>query len=259
MKGVENGGLVRNVTGVVAFVFVLVVACGDAPLQSVGEKSSEWINQPTVPTTTVVVTTVPIVVTSEILKWFNDTIVSESLDDPGALRQEIFRRRGGDLIIQSSKAEMEVLLPELKFPSVVPYLAEYVTSQIVFSGSGQLSDDPVVGFGLWSSEPYTRSRSVAQMVVLRVSLDEDAATELAELEADPSCARFSSNSAQSCEIRRVGDTTVWFLRADNGSTLVWLDGSYRYELFGRTFVPVAALERMIPSFVPLRELATSPG
>ena len=259
MKGVENGGLVRSVTGVVAFVLVLVGACGDAPLQSVGEKSSEWINEPTVPTTAAVVTTAPVVVTSEILKWFNDSIVSESMDDPGALLQEIFRRRGGDLIIQSSRAEMMVLLPELKFPSVVPYLAEYVTSQIVFSGSGQLADDPVVGFGLWSSEPYTRSRSVAQMVVLWVSFDEDAAAELAEPGADTSCARFSGSSTQSCEIRQIGDTTVWSLRADNGNTMVWLDGSFRYELFGRTSVPVAILERMIPSFAPIGELATSPG
>ena len=248
----------RHVTGIVAFVFVLVAACGDAPLQSVGQKSSEWINEPTVSTTTAVVTTVPIVVTSKILKWFNDTIMTEHLDDPGALRQEIFQRRGGDLIIQSSKAEIEVLLPELEFPSVVPYLAEYVTSQVVFGGSGQLSDDPVVGFGLWSSEPYTRSRSVAQMVVLWVSFDADTAAELAEPGADTSCARFSSGATQSCELLQIGDTTVWSLRSDNGNTMVWLDGSYRYELFGRTFVPVSALERMIPSFTPIGELAASP-
>ena len=249
----------RNVTGVVAFVFVLVVACGDAPLASVGQKSSEWINQPTIPTTTTVLVTVPVVVDSETVMWFNDSIVSESLEDPGALVQEIFRRRGGDLIIQSSKAEMETLLPDLKFPSVVPYLAQYVTSQIVFDTSAQLSDDPVAGFGLWSSEPYTRSRSVAQMVVLWVSFDEEAAGELAESGEDASCARFSGSSAQSCEIRQIGDRTVWLLHADNGNTMVWIDGSFRYELFGRTFVPVSTLERMIPSFVPIGELATSQG
>ncbi len=238
---------------------MFVAACGDAPFQSLGENSSDWIGEPTVPTTTTVPITVPIVVNSEILKWFNDAIVSESLDDPEALRREIFQRRGGDLIVQSSKTEIEVLIPELKFPSIAPYLSEYVTSQVVFDGNGRLSDDPVASFGIWSVEPYTRSRTVAQMVVLRVSLDEETVIELAEPGADTSCARFSDSTTQSCEIRQIGNKTVWSLRANNGNTMVWFDGSYRYQLFGRVFVPVAALEEMIPSFVPVGELATNPG
>ena len=248
----------RHSARIVAVVFLFLAACGDAPLQFIGEKSSDWIGEPTIPTTTTVPITVPIVVTSEILKWFNDAIVSESLDDPESLRREIFERRGGDLIVQSSKAEIEVLIPELKFPGVAPYLSQYVTSQAVFDGNGQLSDDPLASFGIWSAEPYTRSRSVAQMVVLRVSFDEETVIELVEPGADTSCARFSDGTTQSCEIRQIGVQTVWALHANNGNTMVWFDGSYRYELFGRGFVPVTALEEMIPSFVPVGELATNP-
>ena len=29
---------------------------------------------------------------------------------------------------------------------------------------------------------------------------------------------------------------VWSLEASNGTTMVWFDGDYRYELFGRSYV-----------------------
>jgi hypothetical protein len=244
----------RHFDRIVAVVLLLVVACGDEAFRSLGENSSGWIGEPTLPSTTTIPTTVPVVVGSEILKWFNDAIVTVSLDDPEALREEIFQRRGGDLIVQSSRAEIEVLLPDLQFPRVAPYLAEYVSSQLVFDGDGRLSDDPVASFGIWSSEPYTRSRSVAQMVVLNVSLEDDTTEGL----EGTSCARFSNNTTQGCETRQIGNKTVWSLRADNGNTMVWFDGAYRYDLFGRTFVPLATLEEMIPSFAPIRDLTSGP-
>ena len=46
-----------------------------------------------------------------------------------------------------------------------------MTSQLVFDERGDLADDPVAAFGIWSSEPYTRSRSVAQMIIMSVSVD----------------------------------------------------------------------------------------
>jgi hypothetical protein len=52
---------------------------------------------------------------------------------------------------------------------------------------------------------------------------------------------------------------VWSLEASNGTTLVWFDGDYRYELFGRTFVAVAALQEMVNDLVPLADLGTPPG
>ncbi len=246
-----------RVTALVAAL--LIAACGDAPFASMGQRSSDWIGAPTVLTTTTVPSTVPLVINGSNLKWFNDTIGADQLDDASALRDSIFARRGGDLFVQASRAEMAVLLPDLMFPTTTPYLSEYVTSQIVFDNDGNLSADPVAAFGIWSSEPYTRSRSVAQMIVLRVSLDAESAAEVAEPGADVTCGRFSERNTETCEALTVGDKPVWSLTASNGTTLIWFDGDYRYELFGRPFVAPGALREMTLDLAPLSEVGTSPG
>ena len=238
---------------------VLLAACGDAPFATLGRRSSDWIGQPTVLTTTTVATTVPIVVGAEILKWYNDGLGGEFLDDPDSLKVAIFARRGGDLFIQASRAEMVALLPDLKFPASTPYLSEYVTSQLVFDENGDLEDDPVAAFGIWSSEPYTRSRSVAQMIVMQVSLDVVNATEVSEPGADISCTRFEDRTTSECVTGTIGGRTVWSLEASNGNTLIWFDDDYRYELFGRSYVAPAALEEMVTDLVFLSELETAPG
>jgi hypothetical protein len=204
-------------------------------------------------------TTVPIVINTLGLKWFNDGIGGELLDDAEALKNAIFDRRGGDLFVQASRAEIAALVPGLKFPSVTPYLSEYVTSQIVFDNDGNLSADPVAAFGIWSSEPYTRSRSVAQMIVLRVSEDAAGAAEVADPATEISCARFSDRTTEVCAVTTIGVTPVWSLEASNGTTLIWYDEDYRYELFGRSFVAVAALQEMVGDLVPLTDLETDPG
>lgn len=239
---------------------VMLAACGDAPFASLGRRSSDWISEPTIVTTTMVPITVPSVIGSDILKWFNDTIVTTApLDDPVAVEDEIFDRRAGDLFIQASRAEIISLLPDIRFPATAPYLAEYVTSQVVFDNTGELSHDPVVTFGIWSSEPYTRSRSVAQMAVLQVSSDAEASAALEEPGADVSCARFADRSTEVCESFSIEGRSVWSLTADNGTTLVWFDGIYRYELFGRTFVPMTALQQMTVESLPLAELEPLSG
>ena len=243
----------------VLLVAGVLAACGDAPFESLGEASPNWISEPTVIVTTTVPVTVPVVIGAGLLKWFNDTIVTIALDDQEALLSEIFARRGGELIVQVSRAEISTLLPEVKFPAVAPSLGEYVTSQVVFSGTGALSNDPTVGFGIWSSEPYTRSRSVAQIVVLQVATDQAGATEVSESGAQISCARFADRTTVSCEILDLDGVPVWSLLADNGQTLVWYDEIYRYELFGRTFVPVEALIEMVPTFTPLSGVTAAAG
>jgi hypothetical protein len=210
-------------------------------------------------TTTTVPITVPIVIGSDILKWFNDEISSELPDDPEAVKDAIFERRGGDLFVQASRAEIAALVPDIKFPSSTPYLSEYVTSQIVFDNDGNLSADPVAAFGIWSSEPYTRSRSVAQLIILRISVDAAAAAEVAEPGAEISCARFSDRTTEVCAVTTVEGIPVWSLAASNGTTLIWFDGDYRYELFGRSFVAVAALEDMVVDLVPLADLGNTSG
>ncbi len=241
-----------------AVVFVLT-ACGDAPFASLGQRSSGWIGEPTVVTTSTVATTVPVVIDSGVLKWFNDELVSTALDDPEALKVAIFARRGGDLFIQASRAEIAALLPNIEFPASTPYLSEYVTSQLVFDERGNLAHDPVAAFGIWSSEPYTRSRSVAQMIIMSVSADPETAADVASPGADNSCARFDERTTEVCAVTTVGGRPVWSLEASNGTTLVWFDTEYRYELFGRSYVTQAALEAMAADLVPLSELGTTPG
>ncbi len=100
---------------------------------------------------------------------------------------------------------------------------------------------------------------MGQMAVLRVSLDEEAAAEFAQSSSDVSCARFADRATQSCEIVDIGGVPFWSLSAGNGRTLIWFDGVYQYELFGRSFVPVRALEQMVLTTLPLSELETVPG
>lgn len=248
-----------RISAVLLTTMMVAAACGDDPLAAVGDRSSEWIGEPTVVTTTTLPTTVPVTIDAGVLKWFNDGLGGGLLDDPDALRAAVFARRGGDRFVQASRAEIVTLLPDVLFPATVPYLSEYVTSQLVFNNDGNLADDPTVAFGIWSSQPYTRSRSVAQMVVIRVALDAVAAAEVAEPGAEIDCTRFSDRSTETCDILELAGRPVWSLRGSSGRTLVFYDQRYRYEVYARTFVPDAALEQMTASFAPLGDLPAAEG
>jgi hypothetical protein len=235
-------------------VLVAAVGCGDSPFESIGERSSEWINEPTVPTTQPVVTTTPTVVTVDQLLWANDEIDSVDLGDADAVLASVFARRQGDRFVQASRFEIAVALAEVAFPGEAPTGAQWVSSQLVFENDGTVSAEPSAAFGIWSAEPYTRSRSVAQMVVLKISTDLEAAAELAAGEVSPSCARFADRTTEACEILTIGARDTWLLGAAGGSTLIWFEGPYRYELFGRSFVPVSVLREMSASMVPLASI-----
>lgn len=235
------------------------VACGESPLAAVGEKSAEWINEPEVVTTTVPVVTVPVVIGAESLLWANDEIVSENLGNADALLSEVFARREGDRFIQASRVEISTILPDLIFPSSAPYGAEWVSSQLVIENSGLLSDDPVAAFGIWSAEPYSRSRSVAQLAVLRVIADAETAVQIEQSGELPSCARFAETTTEGCNQFEINDRTVWALSSQQGATLIWFDGPYRYELFGRPFISFDALTEMAGSSLRLGDLVPARG
>jgi hypothetical protein len=235
-------------------ILIVLTACGDTPLDSIGWRSSDWINEPTVPTTVAVVTTTPTVVSAERLLWANDEIETASLEDQGAVIQEVFGRREGDRFIQASRFEIAAALPGVAFPGLAPSGAEWVTSQLVVDNDGTVSPDPSAAFGIWSTEPYTRSRSVAQMVVMRVATDPVAAEEVASADSELSCERFAERSADQCEILTIADRPTWLLEETSGSTLIWFEGEYRYELFGRSFVPRPILREMTAGMVPLASL-----
>lgn len=230
---------------------LMLAACGGSPFESIGQRSSEWINEPTVPTTIPVTTTTPIFVSASRLVWANDTIETENLGDTEALLSEVFSRREGDRFIQASRFEIASVLSGIAFPARAPSGAGWVSSQLVFDNDGTIASDPSAAFGIWSAEPYTRSRSVAQMVVMRVATDQQAADEVASGEAEASCARFSDRNTDRCEIVTIGGRQTWLLGASSGSTLIWFDSPYRYELFGRSFVSMPVLREMSGSMVPL--------
>ena len=163
---------------------------------------------------------------------------------------EVFIRRDGDSFIQASRTEIAFALPGVHFPGTLPPAAEWISSQLVFSNDGTLNDDPSAAFGIWSAEPYTRSRSVAQMAVLRVSIDPEGVVASQE---DPTgnCARLSDQTTQSCEYLADESGDTYELTAAGGTTLVWFDSTYRYELFGRPFVAVSSLFDMRRQMVPL--------
>ncbi len=245
---------------VLFIVGVLVaVACGGSPLESIGQRSSDWINEPTVPTTIPVITTTPTIVPTNRLQWANDEIGTNDLDDRDALLAEVFSRREGDRFIQASRYEIAVALSDVAFPAEMPSGAEWISSQLVFDNDGTLADDPSAAFGIWSAEPYSRSRSVAQMIVLRVARDEEAAEEVSSGGGEISCARFSDRTTDQCEVITIEDRPTWLLTASGGSTLIWFQGPYRYELYGRSFVPLPVLQDMSATMVPLGSIAGEPS
>lgn len=237
-----------------ALALVFVVACGDVPLQAIGERSAEWINEPKVVTTTLPPATTPRFVDIQRLAWSNDEIINPNLGDRNALIASVFERREGDRFIQASREEIAAALPGLEFPAIAPYGAQWVSSQLVIENNGTLSRDPTAAFGIWSAEPYTRSRSVAQLIVLRAAIDPETAAEVAAAGADVTCARFADRATNVCEIVNPGDRQVWKLLATGGTTLIWFSGDYRYELFGKDFVAIDDLVEMASGSILLSEL-----
>lgn len=238
-------------SGMLLLVFVVALTgCGADSLASLGQRSSQWVTEPTIVTTTTIPITVPLVSSAAGLIWFNDEIGTPTPDSETVVAL-VFARREGDRFIQASRSEIATALPGIQFPSRFPPLAEYVTSQLVIENTGEISDDPSAAFGIWTAEPYTRSRSVGQMIVLRVSKDVQTATEILLPEADLSCSRFSDGTSDTCDVDDIEGRTTWMLKNASGTTLIFFDDQFRYEMFGRPFAPVEALRQTVASMVPL--------
>jgi hypothetical protein len=232
----------------------LVVGACSSPFLSLGNRSSNWINEPKVTTTTRPHVDAPTTVASSTLQWANDEIVSGPFEASEEVVAAVFARRQGDRFIQASRDEIAVAVPEMRFPQVAPYGAEWVSSQLVIENNGTLSAAPTAAFGFWSAVPYTRSRSVAQMAVLRVAHDPEMAAEVGSPDSAFSCARFAEETTDECALIELDGRDVWRLSSSGGTTLVWFEGDYRYELFGRTYVPVDVLEEMATGTIPLSDL-----
>lgn len=239
---------------VLAILALLLGACSEDSLAGLGGKSSDWIGEvaTTRPSTT---TTVAATVRSQsTVQWANDGFPRPGSDNGELLATVFGRTDGSSQYLQASRHEIAVLVPEVEFPITVPVETEYVTSQVVVeSRTLQLSTNPTVAFGLWSVEPYSRSRSIGQVGVLSAALDETAARVANDPDSQPTCAAFTQSTDVVCGIEQLGGMTVWRLESASGLVHIWYRGKYRYELSAPRLSESVA-HQVIESMTPLAEL-----
>jgi hypothetical protein len=162
--------------------------------------------------------------------WYNDGIDGEVIGLPAYTIGEVWERgHDSGRFVQSSRAEIATALPGIRFPGQIPGEVDWVTSQLVFlEDVATLDAGTSAAFGLWEVEPYSTEQG--RVGVLRVGNDR----------AD------------------IGPDEIAVEVVTAGLSLIWADGTYRYELFCRASVPEAICRRMVESAVPLRTLlATS--
>jgi hypothetical protein len=239
----------------VALVGVLG-ACGDQPLAGVGEGVSNWIGRPTI-TTTATTGPGPGLAPVSRIDWFNRDLAPVGGTTPDEIIAGVYTRANpSDPFVQATPAEIALALPNLMFPSLLPPEVRFVTSQLVYDlNSVQLAEEQVATFGLWTVEPYTRSRSVGQQGVLSIVLDPEGLAALASGTADTSCARYVDREAE-CSVTEVAEAPAWELTDPIGVTLVWFGESYRYELFLRSGVSPGLAVQIAESARPLARLAS---
>ncbi len=225
-------------------------ACSDHALGNLG-RSSEWLAE--VKPTAVTSTVVPVdpIRSVELVGWWNLGLGGDLSEDPEDTVARVYQRGGdGGRFVQASPYEIASALPGVVFPSLVPGDVTSITSQLVYvPGRPVLDPDQSAVFGLWTVEPYSRSRIVGQRGVLAVRPWNDA--------EEVSCASLADTETISCRTDFVGDQTVWRIVDARGETWVWIEAGYRYDLFLRDDVtPVAD---MVGSTVPLVELLAGTG
>jgi hypothetical protein len=241
------------------FILVLGVlvfgGCGGEPFSHVGEGASDWIGRPTVETTA---TTGPGPGLAPVnrIDWVNRDLAPVGGTTPAEIISGVYTRaKPSDPFVQATPQEIALALPGLVFPSLLPPEVRYVTSQLIYDLSTvTLASEEVAAFGLWTVEPYTRSRSVGQQGVLTVVADAEGIAALESGTADTSCARYLAVEAE-CAVNLVSESPAWELRDPNGETLVWYGDSFRYELFLRSGVNPELAVQIAESSRPLANVA----
>lgn len=237
----------RGLLGVIVVSTLFLAACGEDGLAGFGSHSSGWLapegggeaagGSPT-PVED------PLVAAHEV-EWWNLGLAEEP--PPSAAAEVVGvvfgRSDGTDRYIQADPREIAAALPGVRFPALLPSTVESITSQLVFEpGSAVLGDDYVAAFGLWTTEPYSRSRSVGQQGVLWV--DHDPPIQVIDPNAtDPEgepvarrtrgCGGLTDEGSDRCTTRTLGDLETWRLASPLGVTWIWFEDQYRYELFLR--------------------------
>lgn len=231
---------------------VFAFACGDTPLGDVGGGASDWIGEPTLPSTATTQSEGPALVPTRRVEWFSGDLAPVAGTTSAEIISSVYARaRSSDPFVQATPAEIALALPGIEFPGEVPPEVRYVTSQLVYDlAQITLSSEQVAAFGLWSVEPYTRSRSVGQQGVLTVINDPEGLAGIASGTADTSCARFIDRQAE-CSVATVDEGPAWELTDRLGTSLVWYSDTYRYELFLRSGVNPGWAVPMADSSRPL--------
>jgi len=261
MRSEMRGKRVLRTTTAVVAIAVLGAACSDDALLDLGGRSGGWIGEvATTATTTTTTAPDPTRDASEV-NWVNDDLAPppDPDADPSAVLAQVFARTGGDSrFLQASRAEVAAVVPEVEFPEEVPAGVFYITSQLVIeSRTLRLANDPTVAFGLWSVEPYTRSRSIGQLAVLNVSTDAVASEVANDPNTAPTCTAFAQVADRVCGIETFDDNPVWRLESESGVTHLWYQGVYRYEVTARSGVDEELIHTLARSMVPISQLLDS--
>ena len=253
----NRGAIIRVATTAVVAV-VLLTSCGESPLRGIGGRSQGWVDAGA-PTTIqgTVRTDLPIHATSRV-DWANDRFGNPAAraSTDAVLRRVWNRREPGEEYLQASRFEIARVLRGLEFPTALPEDVLYVTSQLVFTDDGKMADPLLAAFGLWTIPPYSQSRSVGQSGVLSIMRPFPAGP-LAE--GDDGCSRFTDRTLESCVRIRLEDGPAWLLKDPVGTTIVWEERPYRYELFYRDTVKPVIARAMAVGMAPInRAVATEP-
>lgn len=240
----------------VAMLVWVLGACSDEALGDLGGRSSDWIGE--VATTLATTTTAPPVLTRSALEaeWVNDELGQPGPEaNPDDVLTAVFARAGdASRFLQASRAEIVAVTPDVAFPETLPFEVGFVTSQLVIeSRTLRLANDPTVAFGLWSVEPYTRSRSVGQIAVLNVATDPAGVEVANQSDTEATCAAFADEE-RLCSIENFLDLPVWRLEGDGGVIHLWYRDPYRYELDGGHDVDEELIHTLVGSMVPLADL-----
>ncbi len=216
--------------------------------------TERWIEaalDPTVATTTTRVVAVPsgllAASTAKTVAWVNDDLGDLSPAAPATPEEVInavwSRSNRQDRFVQASRSEIAAALPAVEVPELVPENVAFVTSQLVFDPStGLLAPNTVAAFGFWSDKPYTKSRSVSQLAVLMVAVDEPTPEPVVPdtigvpepPPVDDRCEELADGTVEACaQVTLEDGCPAWSLDVTDGWRLVWSEGGYTYDLFVR--------------------------
>lgn len=247
--------------GISALLVVMVSSgCSDDSLADLGMRSSDWIGEvaTTAPTTT---TTAPVLTYgADEAEWMNDEFGAPDAETPeSTVLAEVFARSGdSSRFLQASRQEIVTVVPDVQFLSEIPVEVRYITSQLVIeSRELRLADDPTVAFGMWTVEPYTRSRSVGQMGVLNASRD-PGGVDIAEQNDVQAVCTVLVPAETTCGSEELGSMLVWRIE-ETVVTHVWFSDPFRYELQGLESLDEELVHEMIMSMRPLSEMLPGSG